>query len=75
MKDFKLESMAAKVDRMIFPILFKRMLDRVLLPEHLIGGFRGTGIFVLLIGKQYKLKTSSALAEVVDTTSDTRPQP
>ena len=76
LKNFKLESMAAKVDRLIFPTLLRRMWERVLLPEHLIGGFRGTGIhpFNREAISASKLKPSSALvpqSEVVSTTSDT----
>ena len=41
LKEFKLETMAAKVDKHIFPSLVAKMWPRVLLPEHLIGGFRG----------------------------------
>ena len=47
LKEFKLETMAAKVDKRIFPSLVAKMWPRVLLPEHLIGGFRGTGLHPL----------------------------
>ena len=44
LKDYKLETLAAKVDRLSFPSLLAKTWDRMLLPEHLIGGFRGAGI-------------------------------
>ena len=47
LKEFKLETMAAKVDKRIFPSLVAKMWPRVLLPEHLIGGFRGAGLHPL----------------------------
>ena len=47
LKDFKLETLAAKVDKRVFPSLVAKMQPRVLLPEHLIGGFRGAGLYPL----------------------------
>ena len=44
LKEYKLQTLAAKVDRQTFPSLFQKIWDRVLLPEYLVGGFRGTGI-------------------------------
>lgn len=44
LKDYKLSTMAAKVDRLVFPSLVSKMWDQVLLPEQLIGGFRATGL-------------------------------
>ena len=47
LKEFKLETLAAKVDKHAFPSLVAKMWPRVLLPEHLIGGFRGAGLHPL----------------------------
>ena len=47
LKQYKLETLAAKVDRQTFPSLLQKIWDQVLLPEHLIGGFRGTGLHPL----------------------------
>ena len=47
LKDFKLETLAAKVDQRVFPSLVAKMQPHVLLPEHLIGGFRGAGLYPL----------------------------
>ncbi len=47
LKGYKLETLAAKVDRQTFPSLITKIWDKVLLPEHLVGGFRGTGIHPL----------------------------
>ena len=47
LKHYKLETLAAKVDRLVFPSLITRMWDKVLLPEHLIGGFRLCGLHPL----------------------------
>jgi len=60
LKDFKLETMAAKVDKGVFPSLVTKMWHRVLLPEHLIGGFRAAGIHPLTRDAipASKLKTS-----------------
>ena len=40
---YKLETIASRVDRLIFPSLW----DKIFLPEHLIGGFRGADIHPL----------------------------
>ena len=47
LKGFKLETMGAKVDKEVFPTLVAQMWPRVLLPEHLIGGFRAAGLHPL----------------------------
>ena len=47
LKTYTLETMAARVDRLIFPSLLAKMWPNVLLPEHLIGGFKGTGVHPL----------------------------
>ena len=47
LKEFKLETLAAKVDKRAFPSLVAKMWPRVLLLEHLIGGFRGAGLHPL----------------------------
>ena len=47
LKKYKLETLAAKVDRQTFPSLISKIWDKVLLPEHLIGGFRKSGIHPL----------------------------
>ena len=47
LKEFKLETLAAKVDKRAFSSLVAKMWPRVLLPEHLIGGFRGAGLHPL----------------------------
>ena len=47
LKEFKLETMAAKVDKHAFLSLVAKMRPHVLLPERLIGGFRGAGLHPL----------------------------
>ena len=47
LKDFKLEILAAKDDKRVFPSLVAKMWPRVLLPEHLIGVFRRAGLHPL----------------------------
>ena len=44
---YKLETIASRVDRLIFPSLIAKIWDKIFLPEHLIGGFRGAGIHPL----------------------------
>ena len=44
LKRYKLEIMGAKVDKEQFP---SEMWPQVLLPEHIIGGFRGAGVHPL----------------------------
>ena len=52
--------MAARVDKAAFPTLVAKMWDRVLKPEHLIGGFRAAGLHPLSQAAipATKLKTS-----------------
>lgn len=38
----KLQTLAARVDRQTFPSLLRKIWDWILLPKHLIGGFKGT---------------------------------
>ena len=47
LKVFKLKTMAVKVDKAAFPSMVAQMWERVLLPGHLIAGFRATGLHPL----------------------------
>lgn len=47
LKEFKLETMAAKINQCVFPSLVAKMWPLVLLLEHLIGGFKGAGLHPL----------------------------
>lgn len=71
LKEYKLETMASRVDRLVFPSLIAKMWDKVFLPEHIIGGFRGAGIHPLSRKAipVSKLKTSIPFQEATATTS------
>ena len=47
LKEFKLETMAAKINQCVFPSLVAKMWPLVLLLEHLIGDFKGAGLHPL----------------------------
>ena len=47
LKEYKFETMGARVDKEVFPSLVAKMWPQVLLPEHLIGGFRAAGLHPL----------------------------
>ena len=71
LKTYTLETMAARVDRLIFPSLLAKMWPNVLLPEHLIGGFRGTGVHPLSRDaiSNSQLKTSTPFQQASQSSS------
>ena len=75
LKEYKLETMASRVDRQIFPSLIARIWDKVFLPEHLIGGFRAAGIHPLSRRAipDSKLKTSTSFQQQTGTSSQSGP--
>lgn len=46
LKEYKLKTKAARIDKVVFPILMKQLWDQVK-PEHVVAGFRETGIHPL----------------------------
>ncbi len=73
-----METMALRVDKAAFPSLVAKMWDRVVKPEHLIGGFRAAGLHPLSRDAipPTKLKTSAPFRNVTSASaSPQRSQP
>lgn len=69
LKEYKLQTMAGKVDKSVFPSILAKMWDQILIPEHLIGGFRGAGIHPLCRDAIPLNKLKTATPFVVGTAS------